>query len=702
MDGQVKNTGTSAVFQRFVKWFSSTRLRQQSAPEWSVVMGTALVVGVSVGLASVVFRWLITQAEQLFFGVGGQVFAFLGPSYVLVIPAIGGLIVGPLIYFFAREAKGHGVPEVMAAIALRGGRIRGRVAVVKSLASAICIGSGGSVGSEGPVVQVGSALGSLLGQRLRLSDARIRTLVACGAAGGIAAQFNAPVAGAIFALEVILGEFHAAYFGAVVISAVVADVVAVLFVKGPSAFHVPEYTLVAPAELGLYAVLGVLCAAAGVVYSTAVNRMEDLFDAWKGFPEYLKASAGGLALGVIGVLMVSAGLTIDLDGINYPAAFSVGYPSIETALVGQLALGTALVLFVFKLLATAVTLGSGGSGGVFAPGLFLGAMLGAAFGQAVNTIFGGGIGPAGAYAVVGMAALFAGATHAPATAILIIFEMTGDYKIILPLMLATVVSTILARAIAPESIYTAKLVRRGIRLRQGRDIDVLQAVKVEDVMTRDVDTVPANLKLEGLVAEFERSHHHGFVVLDARGNLSGVVTLQDLDRAMGEPGWTERRVSDIATSQNLLVAYSDEPVGDALRRLGIRDVGRLPVVARDNPKRLLGAIRRYDIVRAYNTALMARTDRAQRAAQPQLEAPESRLQFVECVLTPESRAAGRAIQDLELPHDCVLVSVRRGNERTIPHGDTVLQPGDVIIAYASKLESSKLAAYLHVDSTNGR
>lgn len=657
----------------------TARVDSVHAPEWSIMMGTALIVGVGVGVSAVIFRWLIAQAERLFFGVGAEVFAFLGPHYVLVIPAIGGLLVGPLIYFFAKEAKGHGVPEVMAAIALRGGRIRGRVAVVKSLASSICIGSGGSVGSEGPVVQVGAALGSKVGQVLRLSDTRIQNLVACGAAGGIAAQFNTPIAGAIFALEVILGEFHAAYFGAVVISAVVADVVATALSGGIKVISAPEYALTNPAELGLYALLGVLCALGGVAYTVMVNRMEDVFDRWRRFPDYLKATVGGLLLGVMGMLMVATGLTTDLEGNAIPQAFGVGYHTIEMALLNQLALGSALALLVFKLLATSITLGSGGSGGVFAPGLFMGAMLGAAFGQVAHALLGTAIAPAGAYAVVGMAAFFAGSTHAGATAILIIFELTGDYNLILPLMFATVISVLLSRAMAPESIYTAKLVRRGIRLRQGRDVDVMQTVLVEEVMTRDVDTVPASLTLDALLAEFERTHHHGFPVLDENGALYGVVTLQDLEHHMQDAGWSQRRVADIATHDDLLVAHPDEPVGAALRRLSIRDVGRLPVVLREDPKRLVGVIRRQDIVRAYNTALVVRADRQQRRAQPHLV--QSNLRFVECAIAPESPALGKPIRALDLPHDCVLVSVRRGGERLIPHGDTVLQAGDTVTAY---------------------
>ncbi len=667
-------------------------------PEWSVIMGMALIIGVGAGFGAVIFRELIAQAQTLFFGSGERIFAFLGDYYIVIIPALGGLIVGPLVYFFAREAKGHGVPEVMEAVALKGGRIRPRVAVVKSLASSVNIGSGGSVGREGPIVQIGSALGSTLGQWLKLSDDRVRTLVACGAAGGIAATFNTPIAGAIFALEIILGELHASYFGAVVISAVVADVVAHIFEGSVRAFPVPNYELTNPWELFLYAGLGVLAAIVGVVYSKLIYRGEDLFDAWKRFPEYLKPVIGGLLLGLMGVLCVALKLTINQESGAFPQIYGVGYETIETTLLGDLAVGTTLVLLLLKLVATAITLGSGGSGGVFAPALFLGAMLGSSFGQVVHGLLPNTTAPSGAYALVGMGAVFAAAAHAPATAILILFEMTGDYHIILPLMLATVISIIIARAIEPESVYTFKLSRRGVRIQQGRDVDVMETVKVEEVMTRNVDTVPGHLSLLDLMAEFERTHHHGFPVIDHAGDLLGIVTLQDLEIAMESPGWDLRKVEDIASCNNLLIAYPDEPVGAALRRLSIRDVGRLPVVTRENDRELIGVVRRQDIVRAYNMALLARVDRKMRASQH--AAHRHTHHFVECTISPESSAVGKSIRDLTLPHDSVLVNVHRGSAQLIPHGDTVLQVGDHITAYVSDADRASLLECLHPGSAS--
>ncbi len=385
-------------------------LDKRDIPESGMIMVTALIVGVGAGLGAVFFRWLIGAVHSISYE---HVAAYLSyPYYLVIIPAIGGLIIGPLIYKYPLEAKGHGVPEVMEAVALRAGRMRHRVVVLKALASSICIGTGGSVGQEGPIAQIGSGFGSTVGQMLKLSDERVRNLVACGAAGGIAATFNAPIGGALFALEVILGRLHTVYFAAVVISAVTASVISQAFSGDTTVFTVPEYVLVSPWELLLYTLLGLLAALGAYLFARTLYLFED---GWERFPipGYLKPMIGGAVLGVVGIL------SFKID--DFPAVFGVGYETIDLALVSGLTFQIAFALLFVKILATNLTLGSGGSGGVFAPSLFMGAMLGEAFGQVVNYFFPGITAPPGTYALVGMAALFGGAAHAPATAILILF-----------------------------------------------------------------------------------------------------------------------------------------------------------------------------------------------------------------------------------------------------------------------------------------
>ena len=653
--------------QRLPRW-----LDQRTLSESGAILFTALIVGIGAGLGAVFFRWLIGGVHTLAYdGLAGMLEGIY-PFYLLAIPALGGAIFGPLIYRFAREAKGHGVPEVMEAVALRGGRIRPRVAVIKSLASAICIGTGGSVGREGPIAQIGSALGSTVGQLFRLSDDRVRNLVACGAAGGIAATFNAPIAGSVFALEVILGQFHATYFGAVVISAVVADVVAHVFEGDMRAFAVPEYVLISPWELLFYALLGLLAALTAVGFTRLLYLSEDLWDKLR-FPEYLKPVLGGVLLGVVGIL------TPKIDG--FPRVFGVGYDTITQALSGELALQMTVVLLFAKILATIVTLGSGGSGGIFAPSLFMGAMLGEAFGQVVHALFPAITAPVGAYALVGMAAVFSGAAHAPITAILILFEMTGDYHIILPLMLTTVMATLVSRLISRESIYTLKLTRRGVHLQQGQDIDVMQSVSVRDAMTTDVDTVPLTMSLDELAGEFSRSHHHGFPVVDGTGELAGVVSIQDLERAKTAGPIDGRTVADIMTREGLLVAYPYEPMWKALRRLGRRDVGRLPVVEEEGSRRLVGAVRRSDIIRAYDQAIAARAHHQHQADVLRLGQVDG-TSFLHLRIPFDSSAVGQRISDLELPEECLIISVRRGRKLHMAHGYTTLESGDRVTVFA--------------------
>jgi CIC family chloride channel protein len=648
-------------------------LDRQAMSESAIIMVTALVVGAGAGLGAVVFRRLIAGAQALAYdGLGGWLDA-IAPFQLLIIPALGGAIFGPLIYRFAREAKGHGVPEVMEAVALRGGRIRPRVAVIKSVASAICIGTGGSVGREGPIAQIGSALGSTIGQWLKLSDERIRNLVACGAAGGIAATFNAPIAGAVFALEVILGQLHVTYFGAVVISAVTADVVAHFFERDARAFIVPQYAMVSPWELAFYTLLGIVAAVGAVGFTRLLYFTEDRWDGLR-VPEYVKPVIGGLLLGVIGILSVK------IDG--FPRVFGVGYESITDVLSGQLAIQVVLGLFLLKLLATVMTLGSGGSGGIFAPSLFMGAMLGFLFGQAAHTLFPTITAPAGAYAMVGMAAFFGGAAHAPVTAILILFEMTGDYNIILPLMLATVLSTLISRLLSSESIYTLKLTRRGIHLEQGQDVDVMQGVTIGEAMSTDTHAIAPDMPLVELADEFARTHHHGFPVVDGAGDLVGVVSIRDLEQALSAGTLDGKSVADIATTDALLIAYPDEPMWKALKQLGTRDVGRLPVVQAEGSRQLVGMIRRQDIVRAYNHAIVKR-------AQHQHEAETLRLGklddtgFTYIRIPPGAAVAGRRVSDVALPDDCLIVSVRRGRKLYIAHGNTQLQAQDLVTIFAA-------------------
>jgi CIC family chloride channel protein len=553
-----------------------------------------IVVGVAGGYGAVGFRYLINFIQSIAYGSSAELLDVIEsvPWYMRVaIPAIGGLIVGPIVYFFAREAKGHGVPEVMYAVALKQGIIRKRIVFIKALVSAVCIGTGGSVGREGPIVQIGSAVGSTLGQLFNVSANRMRTMVGCGAAAGIAATFNAPIAGSIFALEIILGEFEIASFSPIIISAVSATAISRHYLGDIPAFILPEYILHSPLEFPLYAVLGVVCALVAVGFTLILYRSEDAWDGIK-FPEYLKAVLGGLIMGTMGLV--------------FPQVLGVGYGAIDLALMVKLSWWFMGLLVLFKILATSITIGSGGSGGIFAPSLFMGAMAGGAFGGIVNYLFPSVAASPGAYAVVGMGAVVAATTHGPLQAILIIFEMTGDYKIILPLMITCIISCLIARKLCGESIYTFKLIRRGINIRGGQEVNILSSINVKDVMYHTVEIIPETFLLQDLAKKLPQSRSNNFVVVDENERITGVLTFLDYyDKLFNEKLDDHMMVKDIMTTDVATVSIEDN-LSTAMEKISIGDYSILPVVSMEDPLKMVGILTRRDILEAYDQAVIKR------------------------------------------------------------------------------------------------
>ena len=555
----------------------------------------AVIVGLTAGFGAIGFRWLIGLFQYISYGSSDNLLeaALSMPWYLKVwVPALGGLVVGPLVYFFAREAKGHGVPEVMEAVALRSGIIRKRVVFIKSLASAICIGTGGSVGREGPIVQIGSAIGSSIGQIFKISADRIRTLVGCGAAAGIAATFNAPIAGSMFALEIILGDFGLATFSPIVISSVVATAVCRHFLGDMPAFSVPVYHLISAWELPLYVVLGLFCALVAVSFTSVLYKLEDLFDVFK-FPEYLKAVVGGTLLGAMALL--------------FPHLLGVGYPAIDMALGQDMAWWLLFLLILFKIIATSITIGSGGSGGIFAPSLFIGAMAGGFFGSFVHNVFPGVTAAPGAYSIVGMGAVVSGTTHGPLSAILILFEMTGDYKIILPLMIACIISSLAAGLLLEDSIYTLKLARRGVNIRAGKEINVLKSIFVKDVMNPNVETIPENMPLGQLAEKISKSKFNSFPVVNSEGDLNGILSFFDYQNVVFDENLKDLVVAKDLATQKVLSVSEDDNLYEALEKIASRDFSILPVVSAKNPKVLLGVLSRRDIMGTYDKAVIKKS-----------------------------------------------------------------------------------------------
>jgi CIC family chloride channel protein len=665
------------VIQRLQQLLINFRQEIYNRPisDSAILIGTAILVGVGSGFGAVLFTFLVEAVQEFAFEDVHNALTAIHPWHLIIIPTIGALITGPMIYLFAREAKGHGVPEVMLAVALKGGKIKPQVGIVKALASAICIGTGGSVGSEGPIAQIGSALGSTIGQYLRLNEERTKTLVACGAAGGIAAIFNAPIAGAIFAMEVILNRISSVYFGAVVISAVIADSIAHFFMGDFRTFMVPQYLLESPWELLLYSLLAIIAAFASVGFSRLLYFVEDVFDDIR-IPAWIKPTIGAILLGVLGIFTMKT-------AEGFPRIFGVGYESMTPALFGEFTMQVAIMLFLLKLLATLFTLGSGNSGGIFAPSLFMGSMLGAGFGSWATSIFPNITSGAGAYALVGMASFFSGATHAPMTAILILFEMTNNYQLILPLMLASVLSTIISRLISKDSIYTLKLTRRGIKLSQTQEVDVMQGISVGEVMTTDLRPIRSNQSIDDLEKLLEKTNLSGLPVLETNDDLVGVVTTKDLRfaREAELPGNTE--VSRIATMGDLLATHINEPMWQAIFRMSTHDISLLPVVAEDDPKKLVGMIYRQDVIKAYDQAITKKANMQHDVEIIKLGKLDE-AKFLHLNIPTNSFVVGKRVSELKLPGHCVIVSIRRGRKLKIVDGQTILRKGDSLTIFSEE------------------
>jgi chloride channel protein, CIC family len=567
------------------------RLRRLlTGSQWGIT-GLALLTGVGAGLGAVAFRYMILGVTRLLTGhrdysiaghAANPLVPGLGMWFVVLTPVLGGLIYGPLVSRFAPEARGHGVPEVMLAVNRSAGRMRPQVPVVKALASAICIGSGGSVGREGPIVQIGSALGSVFGQLTQASETQLRLLVACGAAGGISATFNAPIAGVFFALELILRNFETQSFGLVVLSSVTADAIGRAAFGSHPFLTLPTFHFGSPLELVLYAGLGALATVVGIAFVRVLYAGEDFADrVWRG-PHWLRPAAGGILLGLVLLAL--------------PQMYGVGYPVLQRAVAGHYILIALLGLLAAKLLATSLTMWIGGSGGVFAPSLFMGAMLGSAYGIVMHHLVPHLAVAAGAYGLVGMGAVFAASARAPITALIIIFELTGDYSIILPLMFAIVVATTLSNAITHDTIYTLKLRRRGVDIDAPTEAPtVMSQIRVAEAMEPPPHAVNPGDPLGAVMARFAEERADALPVID-RGRLAGIITAVEVERAIGRAGDESRAASELAKRAQALRA--DDSLEDAIAVLGASEDDGVPVVAVDGQE-LVGWLSHRSLFAAY-------------------------------------------------------------------------------------------------------
>jgi CIC family chloride channel protein len=614
-----------------------------------LTISLSCLIGIAAGYGAVVFNALIkfisTFSVEQAYGLAGSTWTFW--LLLAATPAIGLLLVAWITRQFAEEAQGHGVPEVISAVAHDDGVIRPRVAFVKVVASAICIGTGGSVGREGPIVQIGSALGSLAGQIFKLSPRHLTILVAAGAGAGISATFNAPLAGVMFASEIILGSFAVESLAPIVVACVLAQVVHVQASEAGwwPAFGELKYEFLGDwGQLPSYIIFGMLCGLVAVSFTKMLYRCEDLA-AEKLRSWWQRALLLGLAVGVIAVsyelVLPRVAPTADRQ-VKAPALFGVGYEVVHRALRMQnelkpvelqdkedlqdaaqssepineeIALDKSrmraqlfwfLPLIFLKPFLTSLTLAGGGSGGIFAPSLFLGAALGTSFGLICNLLFPQFSANPGVYAIVGMGAVVAGTTQGLLSAILIVYEMTGDYRIILPIMIAAGLSSWVARYIDPESIYMKKLSRRGKTLARGLDMQSLEHVRVRDVMIRNFPTVSYTDSVDQIMRVARANLHiESLPVMDADDKLIGIIRAEDLHRVLDADLAPHLVNAEDIVMKSPLSVSPELNLLEAMRDFGSRDVETLPVeTGKGASRRLVGLLLRADVLSRYRREML--------------------------------------------------------------------------------------------------
>ncbi|BBO84975.1 chloride channel protein [Desulfosarcina ovata subsp. sediminis] len=571
-----------------IKW------RLQSDHETLIpLLIVAVLIGVLTGFLAVGFRYLLLVASRLCWHdpldiIGGA--TQLPWIAVILIPLSGGLLVGPIVSKLAPETRGAGVPEVIHAVASKQGIIRHRTTFYKILSTVVSIGSGASVGREGPIVHIGASVGSSVAQLVRLSSEWRSVFLACGAAAGIAATFNAPMAGMLFAVEIILVDFEISYLSHIAISAVAATVVSHQFLGNLPAFDIPPYTLVSYWEILLYGLLGIIAGFVSIAFIKSISIVEDTLNRFR-IPSGLQPAVGGLIVGLLAV--------------KVPHVLGVGYQSVNLILTGKMALDIIAVVLVCKLAATSFSIGGGFSGGIFAPSLVLGALLGGIFGVAVNHLFPEWSAAYPAYGLVGMGAIVSGVTMAPITAIFTIFELTYNFEIILPLITSCITSLIVVKKFYGNSIYETKLLKKGIKIVRGHDVNLLRSIHVTEYMDRAYERIGVGTGLLDLIAKARESTYPHFVVLNDGDELVGMLSMRDLKYCLSDMADLSTIVvaADIMT-QNVHCLVPADTLETAFEAFEGKHISTLPVVDPVNRKKVLGILKKSNLILAYNEKVL--------------------------------------------------------------------------------------------------
>jgi CIC family chloride channel protein len=568
-------------------------LRQLSRNVQVILSLLAVAIGAAAGLAAIGFRAVIDLIQQLGFGFSGEAVATLAELlpwwHLLLVPTVGGLAIGLFVHFFMPGRRPHAVADVIEANALRVGRMSATVGLKAALVSAASIGVGASVGREGPVVHLGASLGSWVAKRLHLGRTPARTLLGCGVAAAVAASFNAPIAGAFFALEVVVGHYALTAFAPIVIASVTGTIISRMHYGDFPAFIVPAVrTITSFWELPAFALLGAVAAVVAIVFMRAIFFTEDTLKRLP-MPSWTRPALGGLVVGVM--------------AIAFPQVLGVGYEATDDALSGLYPLWLLLALVVAKTAATAISLGSGFGGGVFSPSLFIGAMVGGAFGVIVTSIFPELSSGPGAYAIIGMGAMAGAVLGAPISTVLMIFELTSDYAATIAVMIATAIASLITQQAQGRSFFTWQLLRRGVVVRGGQEIGLLRAIRARDVMESGFETVLSETPIAVVRARLQAAAHGELFVVDSAGRLTGVIAYSDMQETAFDTSHDAELIAENVARTRPTVLQADDDLETAIKAYGASGEVFLPVVDHQDSRHLVGVAHEHKVMLAYHRAL---------------------------------------------------------------------------------------------------
>jgi len=576
------------------KWVSEGRrhARDMLRNEQVLLSGLAVVIGIAAAFAAVLFRELIGLIQAGFYGFEHELVASgvseLSRWHVLLAPTVGGLLIGLFIRYVMPGGRPQGVADVIEANALRAGRVSGRVGLGAAFVNAASIGAGASVGREGPAVHLGATVASVIGRRFRLNRSQCRTLLGCGVAAAVAASFNAPVAGVFFALEVVIGHYALTAFAPIVIASVAGTVVSRTYFGDVPAFVVPPYEIASFFEFGAFALLGITSAVAAVTFMRVFGYSQKLADLTR-LPQWIRPAVGGLLVGCIAIF--------------YPEILGVGYEGMDNALNENYALSMLIILGLLKIVATGISFGFGFGGGLFSPSLFIGAMVGGAFGIVASIPNPDLSSGHGAYTLVGMGAVSGAVLGAPISTMLIIVELTGDYRLTIAVMVAVVIASLLTRTLHGPSIFHDQLLARGINLRGSHDVAVLSGVTVNDLMREDIATVRSDASLDDVRQALLKAPGGVVFVIDAKDHLKGSITLAGLGKHAFASGAESTFRLDEVIDRSRPILVVDEDLGSVLDQFQTVRDGQLPVVRKRRWPVLVGRLDEAEVVRTYNQAL---------------------------------------------------------------------------------------------------